>query len=162
MQIRPFLHKSSSAKNETSSLRPLASVVFIANTKGLAIWVRGVAEYHKFVKCRCLVIGVANLAWFWHRCCFQEEKTCSYSEGLLVPVSREEGEGQAMRAAQPLLLLLLLLLPVLYCWPGGASREAGGRGGGPCFAQANTQTEGPSPPAQVLTGGGNLEALGKF
>ena len=35
----------------------------------------------------------------------QEEKTCSYGEGLLVPVSREVGEGQAMRAAQPLLLL---------------------------------------------------------
>ena len=33
-------------------------------TKGLAIWVRGVAEYHNFVKCCCLVIGVANLAWF--------------------------------------------------------------------------------------------------
>ena len=93
----------------------------------------------------------------------QEEKTCSYGEGLLVPVSREVGEGQAMRAAQPLLLLLLLLLlPVLYCWPGGASREAGGRGGGACFAQADTQTEGPSLPAQVLTGGGNLEVRGKF
>ena len=92
----------------------------------------------------------------------QEEKTCSYGEGLLVPVSREVGEGQAMRAAQPLLLLLLLLLPVLYCWPGGASREAGGRGGGACFAQANTQTEGPSPPAQLLTEGGNLAVWGKF
>ena len=77
-----------------------------------------------------------------------------YGEGLLVPLSREVGEGQAMRAAWPLLpvlllllllllflLLLLLLLPMLYCWPGGASREAGGRGGGACSVQRLFLTE---------------------